>query len=124
MITSGKSSLANFSQAGMVIVAGKVAIGASGAVGAQTGKGFAVTRTAAGRYTITLDGSGGCANILFALADVVFATQTNTQTATTLTHTASARTITVACNDAGTIDTPADPPSGSFLQVFVVAASQ
>lgn len=124
MLTAASSSLANYSQAGLVVVAGKVAIGATGAVGAQSGKGFAVTRQSAGRYTVTLSGVGGCANILFALCDVIFATATNTQVVTTLTHAASTRTITIVTTDAGAVDVAADPPSGSIIQLLVVAATQ
>lgn len=124
MLNAGHSSLANFSQAGLVLVAGKVAIGATGAVGTQTGKGFAVTRTGAGLYTITLEGTGGCAAILYANARVVFATANNTQTVSVLAMTASARTITLQCNDAGTVDVAADPPSGAFLELLVVASTQ
>lgn len=112
-------------QPGVVIVAGRVAIGASGAVGTATGKGFSVARTGAGLYTITLDSSGGVPAILAALVDVVFATGSNTQTACVLTLNAASKLITVQTNDAGTVDTAADPPSGSFLQfmIFVQNAS-
>lgn len=116
--------LAHFNQHDLVFIAGKVAIGATGAVGAQTGKGFAITRTGAGAYTLTLSGRGGVAAILFAQANIVFATGTNNQYAHTLAMTASARTITFLNTDATTEDTAADPPSGSFLSFLAVVALQ
>lgn len=124
MLTTARTSLANFSQVGMVIVAGKVAIGSTGAVGTKTGKGFAVTRTGVGLYTITLDGSGGCASILYAAAQAVPAAAGATQTVTVLTQTASARTITLQCNAAATVNVASELPSGSVLELFVVALTQ
>lgn len=103
----------------VVAVAGHVAIGSTGAVGTATGKGFTVTRTGAGLYTITLDSNGAVPAILAAIADVVFATGSNTQTAKILTLDATNHKVTLQCNDAGTVDTAADPPSGSLLQ-FVI----
>lgn len=99
----------------VVDVVGKVAIGATGAVGAATGKGFVVTRTGAGLYTITITATSGVPVILWAHADVVFATAGNTQTAKILTLNATSGLITLQTNDAGTVDVAADPPSGSIL---------
>lgn len=99
----------------VVDVIGKVAIGASGAVGTATGRGFTVTRTGAGAYSITLDARNGVPNILWADAKIVFATGTNTQSAYVLTLNATTGVVTVQTNDAGTVDTAADPPSGSIL---------
>lgn len=104
----------------LVFVLGKVAIGASGAVGTQTGKGFTVTRTGAGLYSVTLDCHGAIPAILYANASVVFATAGNTQQAFVLTEPATG-IITIQCNDSGTVDVAADPPSGSFLQIFAIA---
>lgn len=104
----------------LVVIAGRVAIGATGAVGASTGKGFTVTRTGAGLYTITLDAAGAVPALLFGMADVVFATANNTQTACVLTLNAASKLITLQCNDAGTVDVAADPPSGAFLQFLIV----
>lgn len=103
-------------QPGVVIVSGRVAIGATGAVGASTGKGFTVARTGAGLYTLTLDSAGGVPNILTAWVDVGFATGTNTQTAKVLTIVPASKLVTLQTADAGALDTAADPPSGSFLQ--------
>lgn len=122
-ITANASSHARFSQHGFFIFAGKVAIGASGAVGTQTGKGFAVTRTGAGLYTVTLTGTGGCVAIPYANVNVVFATGGNTQNAVILSLDAPNRKITIQCNDAGTVDVAADPPSGSFLTFCIIAGS-
>jgi hypothetical protein len=121
-ITANLSRHANFSQHGLAFFAGKVAIGSTGAVGAQTGKGFAVTRTGAGLYTVTLTGTGGCVAIPFAEVHVVFATGGNTQTATILSQDAPNRKITIQCNDAGTVDVAADPPSGAFLSFLIIAS--
>jgi hypothetical protein len=124
MLTSGKSSLANFSQAGLVFVAGKVAIGATGAVGTKTGKGFTVTRTGAGLYTVTFDGSGGFTAILFADIQISPAAANATQEAFVLTHAPSTRTLTIQTNASGTRNVAADPPSGSVLALFAVLSTQ
>lgn len=99
----------------VVDVIGKVAIGSTGAVGTATGKGFTVTRTGAGLYTITLDARNGVPAILWADVRIVFATGANTQVANILTMVATTGVITIQTNDAGTPDTAADPPSGSVL---------
>lgn len=99
----------------VVDIAGKVAIGSTGAVGTATGKGFVVTRTGAGLYTITITATSGVPAILWAAVDVVFATAGNTQTAKILTMNATTGVVTIQCNDAGTVDVAADPPSGSLL---------
>ena len=124
MLKSGIAPLATFSDHSLVFVAGKVAIGATGAVGTKTGKGFTVTRTGAGLYTITLDGTGGCANILHVDLMIVPASAGATQLATVLTHGASTRTVTVQTSAEATPNTAADPPSGSILSLFVVASTQ
>lgn len=123
-ITANMAPLASFSQHALMFFSGKVAIGASGAVGTQTGKGFAVTRTGAGLYTVTLTGTGGIPSILYAHVGILPVAGNNTQQAFVLTHAASSRSITVQCNDSGTVDVAADPPSGCTLQLFIVASSQ
>jgi hypothetical protein len=104
----------------VVDIVGKVAIGSTGAVGTATGKGFVVTRTGAGLYTITITATNGVPAILWAHVDVVFATAGNTQTAKILTINATTGVVTIQTNDAGTVDVAADPPSGSIL-IFRVA---
>lgn len=104
----------------LVDVVGKVAIGSTGAVGTASGKGFTVTRTGAGLYTITLDAQNSVPAILYADVKVVFTTGGNTQDCHILTLDASNKKVTVQCSDAGTVDTAADPPSGSFLSFRVV----
>lgn len=105
----------------LVQVVGKVAIGATGAVGAASGKGFTVTRTGAGLYTITLDTThASVPAILFADVKVVASANNDTQDCHILTLDAAAKKVTVACSDAGTVDTPADPDSGSFLSFNIV----
>lgn len=104
----------------LVDIVGKVAIGSTGAVGTASGKGFTVTRTGAGLYTITLDAQNSVPDILYAHVDVVFATGGNTQTARVLTLDAANKKITLQCNDGGTVDTAADPPSGSILVFRIV----
>lgn len=106
-------------QPNLVQIYGKVAIGASGAVGTASGKGFTVTRTGAGLYTITLDAQTSVPAILYADVKVVFATANNTQDCHILTMNAASKLITVECSDAGTVDTAADPPSGSFLTFHI-----
>lgn len=104
----------------IVQVVGKVAIGSSGAVGTASGKGFTVTRTGTGLYTITLDAQTSVPDILYAHVDVVFATGSNTQTCRILTLDAANKKVTVQCNDAGTVNVAADPPSGSILTFNIV----
>lgn len=111
---------ANASQPNLIMVAGRVAIGATGAVGASVGKLFTVTRTAAGLYTVTLDSSGAVPAIVYAAANLVFATGSDTQTVSILTLDATNKKITLQVNDAGTVDTAADPPSGSILQFLIL----
>jgi len=115
-------------QPGVVFIAGRVAIGATGAVGAQTGKGFSVTRTGTGLYTITIDTSSvggvnttrGVPAILHAQLDIAPAAANATQYATVLTFAPTTGTLTVQTSTEATPNTAADPPSGSFLQVFLV----
>lgn len=106
-------------QPNLVNIFGKVAIGASGAVGTASGKGFTVTRTGAGLYTITIDAVTSVPDILYCNAVVVFATAGNTQSAKILTLDAANKKVTLQCNDAGTVDVAADPPSGSILSFMV-----
>jgi hypothetical protein len=106
---------------GVVIVAGRVVIGSTGAVGTQTGLGFTVARSGVGLYTITVSpADSGVPAILYSQIDVVFATANNTQTVKQLTQVASTGVVTVQCNDAGTVDTAAELPSGSILQVLLL----
>jgi hypothetical protein len=106
-------------QPNLVNIFGKVAIGASGAVGTATGKGFTVTRTGAGLYTITIDANVSVPAILYCDPRVVFATAGNTQQAHVLSLDAANKKVTLQCNDAGTVDVAADPPSGSFLSFMI-----
>lgn len=108
-------------QPNLVSVVGKVAIGSTGAVGAASGKGFTVTRTGAGLYTITLSSAiNSVPDILYANVSVVPVSGGACQTATVLTLNAAAKKITVQCNDAGTVNVAADPPSGCILQFHIV----
>lgn len=105
----------------LVLLAARVAIGGTGAVGTITGRGITVTRTGAGLYTVVIKALGNAVpDILFADIDVGFATGTNTQSAKILTISPSTATITIQTNDAGTVDVAADPPSGSFLLFAVI----
>lgn len=100
----------------LVQINGRVAIGSTGAVGTILGKGFSVTRTGAGLYTITITSQANkVPAILHAAVDVMFATAGNTQTAKILTIDETLSKITIQCNDAGTVDVAADPPSGSYI---------
>lgn len=107
-------------QPNLVNIFGKVAIGASGAVGTASGKGFTVTRTGAGLYTITIDANVSIPAILYCKPMVVFATAGNTQQAHVLTLDAANKKVTLQTNDAGTVDVAADPPSGSILSFMIV----
>lgn len=124
-LTNGiAASVANYSQHGLVFIAGRVAIGASGAVGAKTGKGFAVTRTGTGLYTITLDGVGGVVAIVNVHVDVIHSSGAATQSAYALTIVPGTRIITLQTVANSAPSTAADPPNGSSLQLFVVALTQ
>lgn len=100
------------------IIAGTVAIGAAGAVGAQTGRGFSVVRTGTGAYTVTLAGSGN-ANVLY--SSVINSVDT---AAGGLAHVRktdpAARTLSVVTSLGGAPGTPADPPSGSVLSFVLL----
>lgn len=106
--------------AGLVLLAGHWAIGATGAVGAKTaGTGLTLTRTATGDYTITVDATGGVPSIAAAFVDLEEDADQSYDVAMKV-STASAGTVTftVYVGDAST--TPADPPSGSFIHALVV----
>lgn len=106
-------------QPNLVNIFGKVAIGSTGAVGTASGKGFTVTRTGAGLYTITIDANVSVPAILYCDPRVVFATANNTQQVHVLSLDAANKKVTLQCNDAGTVDVAADPPSGSFLSFMI-----
>lgn len=101
----------------LAVVAGRVAIGATGAVGAQTrGRGITVTRTAVGDYTLTLPYAVPAINFVKCEieedADVAYLAKVKVVDA-------SAGTITLTVYTAAAPTTPADPPSGSFLHFLV-----
>lgn len=103
----------------MVEVFGKVAIGTTGAVGVQSGKGFAVTRTGAGLYTITVLQGGvtqtAVPDILCANVGVANNSATAQFTAQVLAFTPATSTVTLVVSSAAAVNVAADPPSGSFL---------
>jgi hypothetical protein len=104
----------------LVEIVGRVAIGSSGAVGAQTGKGFSVTRTGTGLYKVTIDTIGGAVgDILHADARLVFATGSTVQGAKVLTISPSTAAVTLQ-TDGSTPGTAADPASGSFLEIRII----
>ena len=102
-------------QPGVIIVTGRVAIGATGAVGAQTGEGFTVARSNTGLYTITITSTNGVPAILSAFVKIG-------NNSNTVQHFAYEKTlpttgiITVVTVAADAPETAADPASGSFLQ--------
>lgn len=103
-------------QPGLVCVTGRVAIGGTGAVGTATGKGFVVTRTNTGLYTITLDSTGGVPNILSAWVDVGFGTGSAQLMAKVLTIVPASKLVTVQTSTVAAPNTAADPTTASFLQ--------
>lgn len=106
-------------QPNLVLVAGRVAIGATGAVGAQTGKGFTVARTGVGAYTITVTSSGGVPAILS--ADVSIANDSATTHFVAFVRTTpTTGVITVHTAAAATPGTAADPASGASLSLRLV----
>lgn len=99
-------------------IAGRVAIGATGAVGAQTrGRGVTVTRTAVGDYTLTLPYPVADINFVKCEieedADVAYLAKVKVVNA-------AAGTVTLTVYTGAATTTPADPPSGSFLHFFLV----
>ena len=107
---------------GCILIAGKVAIGATGAVGAQTGKGFTVTRTDTGDYTITVLSQGaavgGVPAILYANASLLV--NSDTQFIAQMRTAPTTGAITLTCFADAALGTPADPPSGASLQIFII----
>lgn len=106
---------------GVVLISGYVNIGSTGAVGTQVGKGFAVTRTGTGAYTIQITSSGAAASVpavLYAVATLAYDNDTNYKVNVRTTPTTGALTVKTAAEAAP--GTPADPPSGSKLQFFAL----
>lgn len=107
---------------GCVIIAGRVAIGATGAVGAKTGKGFTVTRTDTGDYTVQVTSSGAACTVPAVLfAQATLAVNSDTQFIAQVKVAPTTGAITVTCFANADLTTPADPPSGASLMVFIVA---
>jgi len=99
-----------------VCIEGMVDIGSTGAVGTAHGKGFTVTRTGTGAYTIALVAQNGVYDILNANASVIHSTSRKVQLLTA-SKTSGNMTIQVTDN----ADSNADPASGAKLQFsFVV----
>lgn len=59
-------------QPGTVVIHGRFAVGATGAVGTVHGTGFTVARTGTGAYTITLTARSGVPNILYANVQQIY----------------------------------------------------
>jgi hypothetical protein len=107
---------------GCVIIAGRVAIGATGAVGTQTGKGFSVTRTDTGDYTVQVQSQGASATVPAILyAHAALAVNSDTQFIAQVRVAPTTGAVTVTCFANAALDTPADPPSGASLMVYIVA---
>jgi hypothetical protein len=120
-ITRKRYPAAQAMQPYLVDIVGRVAIGSSGAVGTQTGKGFSVTRTGAGLYTISISGvNSQVPAILFADVSVGFATGSTPYTATVLTMSATSANVTIQVSALSAPGTAADPPSGSFIMLRLV----
>lgn len=102
-----------------VCVEGNVLIGSTGAVSTQHGKGFTVTRTGTGAYTIALVAQNGVYDILNANVSVIHSTSRKVQL---LAIDASAGTLTVQVTD--NADSAADPASGARLQLSFVAQNK
>jgi hypothetical protein len=95
-----------------VQIRGNVAIGASGAVGAQVGLGFSVVKEAgAGTYTVTLDAENGLIEVYDVSASVI-ASSTDLLAHVTA-FDLSAGTFTVVCETDGGVAT--NPASGARL---------
>lgn len=111
----------------VAVLSGKWAIGASGAVGTQTGaKGVSLTRTGAGAYTLQLRHNGTNARaVAFLHADIGLWVNDTDPTNDTDGHQVkklaisdSAGTLTFQCEDEG--GTVREAPSGAVITVFIV----
>ncbi len=103
---------------GVVLLAGNVAIGGSGAVGTVEGKGVTVALGTTGVYTFTLAGSG-TVDVLAAFFMQEAVSATSPLHIVISARDDSARTITITCTDA---DTPAatNPGNGDKIHFFIV----
>lgn len=102
----------------IVEVFGKAAIGAAGAVGTLSGKGFSVARTGAGLYTITILNGGGTAalpDILTANVGVANNSATAQFTAQVLAFVPASGTVTLVTSSAAAANVAADPANGAVL---------
>lgn len=112
----------------VAVVVGNWAIGATGAVGAQTGaRGATLTRTGVGTYTFQLVDSDGnaakCPAILWVdfkvvEADANPADDTDAYLARPLTHDATTGAITFQTFDEALV--ARDPASGAYIMAFAV----
>ncbi len=107
-------------QPGVVLVAGRVAIGGSGAVGTQTGKGFSVAKASTGTYTVTITANGGVPNILAVIPHVGNNSASVQHLAYHKTQSTTAGTVTIITVASDTPETPADPATGAVLE-FIIA---
>ena len=98
-----------------VCIEGMVEIGSTGAVSTAHGKGFTVTRTGTGAYTIALVAQNGVFDILAANASVIHSTSRKVQL---LAVSKSAGNLTIQCTD--NADSAADPAAGANLQFSFV----
>lgn len=120
-INSSLQPLRGIASPGCLLVSGRVAIGATGAVGAQIGKGFTVTRTDTGDYTIQLTSQGAAATVPAILyADVSLAVNSDTNFTPRVRVAPTTGAVTVTCFADAALGTPADPPSGASLMFFAV----
>lgn len=109
----------------LIDVSGRVAITTSGAVSTKTGRGFTVTKTGTGLYSIKLDAQGSIVpDILSVLVDVGFATGTAQLMVKVLTISAATATITLQTSTVAAPNTAADLTTGSFLMLRVVVQNQ
>lgn len=105
----------------LVDISGLVTIGGTGAVGVTKGKGFRVTRTAPGLYTITIIAQANkVPDILNAWVDVVLSTGGATMLAKVLTMVPGTATVTIQTSLVSAPGVAADPASGALIQLCLV----
>lgn len=118
-MTARKTHLQSTTHSGFDI-AFKFAVGATGAVGAISGKGVeSVVRDSAGQYTITLKGPIGQIINVAAMLEEAALTDLVPQVLST---DASANQVVIGHHITGATPTATDPPDGSFVHVRVHCA--
>lgn len=101
---------------GVVLLSGKIVVGAAGAVTSSSIKGASVARSSAGVYTITLEDA--YVSLLACQASLLAALTTALKVCVQSADVSSAKTIVLRVDNA--IPAAADPASGNEIHVVIV----